>query len=311
MVSFRYHLVTIVAVFLALALGILMGTTVVKQGVVDQLKQRTDRATTDANNLRKDVNDLRQQLATWNDFARAAEPLLVSGQLTGQTVVLVAADGVELSEVNGVRNALASAGADVSAVLLATSRMGLQDQSVRAQLATVVGLPDTTDPADLAKAAVEALAARLIQGPPSASGSLDVLEQLAGAKLLLIRENPQGLAHVGGAGQPVVVLSGGKGPPVPDPQSFFVPMVETLVKAAQPVVAGETLDSAYPFVSLLRRDGAVDGQAVTVDDADQMSGRVALVLGLRRLLDAGIAGCGDFGVKPDACAILPSPGPSP
>ena len=35
MVSFRYHVVSIVAVFLAIGLGILMGTTVVRQGVVE------------------------------------------------------------------------------------------------------------------------------------------------------------------------------------------------------------------------------------------------------------------------------------
>jgi hypothetical protein len=311
MVSFRYHLVTIVAVFLALAVGILMGTTVVKQGVVETLTQRTDKAVAAANNLRKDVNDLRQQLATWNDFARAAEPLLVQGQLSGQTVVMVSAEGVELSEVNGVRNALTSAGAEVSAVLLATPRLGLQDQGVRTQLAGLLGLPDTSDPAALAKGAADGLAARLAQGPPGDITTPDMLEQLSSANLFVIRENPQGLGHVGGPTQPVVVLSGGTGTPVPDPQSFFVPMVEALVTAAQPVVAGETLDTAYPFVSLLRRDGAVDGRAVTVDDADQVSGRVAIVLGLRRMLDSGITGCADFGVDPDACAVLPSPAPTP
>jgi hypothetical protein len=54
----------------------------------------------------------------------------------------------------------------------------------------------------------------------------------------------------------------------------------------------------------------VDGQAVTIDDADLMQGRVALVLGLRRLLDTGINGCVDFGLKLDACAVLPSPVPA-
>ena len=37
MISFRYHLVTIVAVFLALGLGVLAGTTVLDQALVDRL----------------------------------------------------------------------------------------------------------------------------------------------------------------------------------------------------------------------------------------------------------------------------------
>ena len=217
MVSFRYHLVSIVAVFLALGLGILMGTTVIKQGVIDTLTARADKNIATIHNLQKDVNDLRKQLTVWNDFARAAEPLLVTGQLSGQTVVLVSAEGVELSEVNGVRNALSSAGAEVSAVLLATPRMGLDDAGVRTQLASILGVPDTTDPTALAKQTAEAVALRLAQGPPSSPDTPDVLDQLSAAKLLATRENPQGLTHVGGSQQPVVVLTGGQGDPVPDP----------------------------------------------------------------------------------------------
>src|SRR5438876_572478 len=44
LISFRYHVVTIVAVFLALGLGVLAGTTVLDQGLVKNLKARTDAA---------------------------------------------------------------------------------------------------------------------------------------------------------------------------------------------------------------------------------------------------------------------------
>ena len=41
MISFRYHVVTIVAIFVALAVGILMGTTLLDQGLVSDLQRRT------------------------------------------------------------------------------------------------------------------------------------------------------------------------------------------------------------------------------------------------------------------------------
>ena len=42
MISLRYHLVSIVAVFLALALGVVVGTTVVNQGIVDETPRPSD-----------------------------------------------------------------------------------------------------------------------------------------------------------------------------------------------------------------------------------------------------------------------------
>ena len=47
-------------------------------------------------------------------------------------------------------------------------------------------------------------------------------------------------------------------------------------------------------MSLIRGDGALDGKLVTVDNADQLPGRVAVVLGLRDLLLSPGQG-GDFG----------------
>ncbi|MFN2589454.1 MAG: copper transporter, partial [Actinomycetota bacterium] len=58
MISFRYHVVTIVAVFLALIIGVLLGTTVVKQSVIDDLRRRADTALNATDRLRADVNDL-------------------------------------------------------------------------------------------------------------------------------------------------------------------------------------------------------------------------------------------------------------
>jgi hypothetical protein len=72
------------------------------------------------------------------------------------------------------------------------------------------------------------------------------------------------------------------------------------------VAAAESADSATPFVLLLRDDGHLDGQMVTVDNADQVPGRAALVLGLRDLLSSPGSG-GDYGIKAGASSLLPKP----
>jgi hypothetical protein len=311
MISFRYHVVSIVAVFLALGLGVLMGTTVVKQSVIDNLRKQAGSAITTNHRLQNDINELRSQLDQWEAFGAPAQRLMVSGQLQGRTVVLVTADGVDPSAIDGVRRALSDANATVAGVLRVTSRMQLTDAGIRTQLAQALGIPDTADPAEVARQAAETLAVRLANGPPSDGQTGDVLDELSSQGLVQHPELSQGLQQLGGSGQTVVVLIGGTGLPAADPRSFFVPLVESLVLSGEPVAAGETAVSGYDFVALVRRDGTVRGHAITVDDADLVAGHVALVLGLHDLLDTNTGACRDFGFKPGACATVPAPVATP
>ena len=77
MISFRYHLVSIVAVFLALGLGILAGTTVINQQVVKGLKSRTKAAERDVASYRRQLFDIRDQVGDLQGFIKDATPFLL------------------------------------------------------------------------------------------------------------------------------------------------------------------------------------------------------------------------------------------
>ena len=92
MYNLRYHIASLVAVFLALAMGLLLGTIVVERGVL------SDQQTTLVAGLQKDFSQIRAEsaaLKTANDalsaFAGEAAPKLVDGALTGRTVLVIAA----------------------------------------------------------------------------------------------------------------------------------------------------------------------------------------------------------------------------
>jgi hypothetical protein len=303
LISFRYHLVSIVSVFLALALGVLVGTTVVNQGVIDELNNRTNSAVKRAKDLETQVGDLQGQVEEWSSFATAVEPLLVEGQLTGTEIVLVTQEGVDPSDLERVRRALENAGAKVVAELVITRRMALTDQAARVELAELVGSFQSTDPVGLAETAAQRLASRLTAGPISPDA--DVIDRLRTAGFLVIRGGgtPE---DIGATFQSVVLLAGGSDQRVVDPARFLQPLATSLVESSRPLVAAETTQSALPFVTLIRNDGALDGDLVTVDNADQIPGRVAIVFGLRDLLASPGQG-GDYGVKDGASGILPRP----
>jgi Copper transport outer membrane protein, MctB len=313
LISFRFHLVSIVAVFLALALGVLLGTTVVNQGVIDDLNGRVDDAVTRSHQLRDQVAELQSEVQGWEAFGRTVEPLLVSNQLPGQQIVMVTQEGVDLSEVDGVRQVLQDSGATVESVLFVTPRMALTDPGSQTQLSAILADGSSpTDPTKMAEDAAQRLAGRLAAGAPLAtspldtSGPQDLLGQLVDAGFLAVRGGTGSLTDIGGPNTAVVILSGGTQDPLVPPDAFLEPLAASLAVAGRPVVATETADSTYPFVSLVRADGAVNGTLVTVDNADTMVGRVAVILGLRDLLETPGQG-GHYGVKPGATSLIPKP----
>jgi copper transport outer membrane protein MctB len=304
LISFRYHVVTIVAIFLALALGVLLGTTVVNQGVVENLSRRTNDAARRSEQLRSQVTELQSQLRDWDRFGAAVEPMLVSGQLTSRQVVLVTQEGVDAGEVAGIRKALQDAGASVVSVIVVTNRMALRGVDDQNDLRTLLGAAAGEGPSGLAQLAARELAARL--STPLSPGAADVLRELLDARFLVLRGGAGPIDDIGQPDQAVSILAGGNRDPILAPQAFLAPLTSALVESAWPVAAAETTTTVYPFVPLLRQDGALGDRLVTVDNADTMPGRIALVLGLRDLLENPGKG-GHFGIKGGAAALIPQP----
>ena len=84
MISFSYYLITIVAIFLALGLGVLAGSTVLDQGLVNSLQAQTNKLKTDLGDLRGRVNDLTFQVDKANEFSDAILPIIARGRLVGR-----------------------------------------------------------------------------------------------------------------------------------------------------------------------------------------------------------------------------------
>ena len=114
MIDFRYHLVSIVAVFLALAVGLIIGATALKpkteQFFDTRSKQEEQRISAQGARIRS----LESQIGSKEAAAKAYAPRLLDGLLTGQRAVLVTAPGADASTITGVTAALQQAGAVVT-----------------------------------------------------------------------------------------------------------------------------------------------------------------------------------------------------
>jgi len=68
MINFRFHLVSLIAVFLALGLGILVGSTVVDQVVVDRLDREIQSVRHDSSAVNNTNNELKGQMSQLQDY---------------------------------------------------------------------------------------------------------------------------------------------------------------------------------------------------------------------------------------------------
>jgi hypothetical protein len=307
-ISWRYHLVSIVAVILAVALGVLAGATVVGDRFVGQLQRNTRRFENLAEQYRVDADRLRSVLS-------AATGYLTQDKLAGRDVVLVTQDPVDDAALNELQDALErQAGARIVALLTATPKIVSSD--AQAQLAGILER-SPADASRLPAALAAALARRLAFGPP-ARGGADLLDGTDG--FVNVEHPGVDVQGIGGPGTIVVVFAGGTTEPTMSPSSFLVPLVRGLDASPHitPLAVGESLTSVWGFVGTVRGDNdhIPEGSIVSVDDLDQPYGGIALVLGLSDLISTtGGGGGGDYGVTgsdgflpaPPASSLSPSP----
>ncbi len=312
MISFRYHVFTIVAIFLAVGLGIVVGNTFVQPGLVRDLRNRTDSLAQQLADYRARVSQLESQVGQFQEVGDIL-PVLDNGGLVGKPVVIVTHDGVDPGLLAEARDALDAAHADLVAVFSATDRLAATDVATQQSLADVLQMPQGTASADLEQRAAFELAQRLSLGLPRPVGGTparDVLDELLKAGFLSFpsgfpKVSGSALPQLGGQGELIVVISGGQGDPAIRPEDFMVPLTEELDQRGSLVAAGESSTTTYSFVGLLRAasSGTSGSTIVTVDDLDFSVGGAALVLGFERMLLTGQGG--DYGIKAGASGPIP------
>ena len=302
MIPWRYHLVSIMAVFLALGLGVVVGTTVINPGLVKNLNTQTD-------DLRKKVLDLQSELETMGTFTDQALPYIVGDKLLGDQVVIVTEEGVDARALSETRRALDLSGADVLTVFTIRPTMAAGSSATQRDLAALLSLSETTPPDELMVAAARALADRLAREPAiDLPGATDVLGALLSQGYLTSAApgiSDKTLDQIGGRGQLVVTIGGAVDQLAPPSAAFLQPFVTELLAAGVVTGAGESLAGADGFVAGLRAtvDGSSGAPLVTVDNVDQPVGGSAMVLAMDEAIIDGTGG--DYGVKDGASRLLP------
>lgn len=301
MISFRYHLVSIIAVFLALALGIVVGATALNGPITKDLRRQVNDAKKQRDSLAAQNKQLGTQVEDANQFASTYGGRLVAGTLNGDNVLEIVLPGTPSTMVDGVTAQVTAAGGKVSGQVTVTD--GYLDPSRGTGIASLatgpahpIGWsgPPTSDAGKLGGS----LLAYVLLGKGQAT---DLQQVLGGfSELHMISLGGKDVTPA----KNVVVIGHGL-PSGSYATSAELSLVTALAADGHVVVAGDAGSAGVGgLIAAIRGDKDARAAASSVDDADTAFGQVSTALALA----ASAKGAqGHYGTGDGADALYPAP----
>jgi Copper transport outer membrane protein, MctB len=337
MVTFRFYLVSIVAFFLALAVGVVVGS-VLDEGISNSLQDRLERVEGNLDDTVASIDDKNREIDDLQRYAEDSAPFAVEGRLDGTSTLVVAEPGLDAGPVEDLVLRARQAGSHVEGIVWLDPRWDLTDDEDKGRFAEIAdgagtsveqlqrGVwsdllaaaaaptgdvdPTTTTVADGDGA--DAPSTTVPAGPPLDLFANELLAQLEeGGFLRLVRLD--GDDAVGGSELTVVAVTGRESE-LSVPGSAAIDVAEESASLDLPVVLAEiyvddeNADEAPERGVIVRGAASRSGAGFsTVDDLELVAGRVAAALALS---DQRAGVVGHFGYGPDVDGVLPRwPGP--
>jgi hypothetical protein len=315
MISLRHHIFSLVAVFVALAIGIAAGSTVVRGPLLDSLRARVESAETLIEEERAENDSLAAEVAQLDQLGEDAPSQLLPGRLEGTAVLLVVAGDVDVGVVDGISRSLVAASAEMIGEIRIDASAFDPEQTAR--VADAIRAPAGSDVPEAFGSHIAGLLAQVkdgveARGPVTgvASAAFGALEDDGVVDLLRLRRDPVDVDDFG-----VVLLvdrnvDNDPGPVLRAMVDVTFSDSETAAADAPTMIVAEVGriapddDATSPsFVSAIRASGRLRDEVSTVDNAETVVGWIATILGLQ---SAQLGVIGHFGFREGAERSIPA-----
>lgn len=306
MINFRFHIVSLTAVLLALGMGLVLGTAFLDDAVVNALKRQLDGLEGDLVEERARADGFRNDLDVVDHEHELLDEELAShvvgGSLTGQPVLLISRDGIDRELADRALGAFAEADADVLGMWELGSDFNLDNDEKVGRLAEALDVP-TEDADRLRESVLQQLSDVLYGATEVAEEPVDAVEPAAPHEPdLLVRLREAGfvdyrfgqdsdadVVELPPAGGVRVVMVDGPGSDVS--MSVLVDLLDGVASNGPvPVVVSapgqlalaedeeEEGAGVAPLIAAVREDDDLSERVSTVDNFDRAAGKVATVL---------------------------------
>ncbi|MEU7632797.1 copper transporter [Nocardia sp. NPDC049220] len=307
MISVRHHAISIVAIFLALAIGVVLGSQTIAADLLSGLRaDRTDlRHKVDA--LSEHNGRLADQLAAADRFIAGSSGRILAGTLADRGVVVFTTPDADPGDVDAVTAALQTSGAAVTGRIALTEDFldAAEGDRMRTAVANVIpaGAELRSGAIDQGSMAGDLLGLVLLLDPAngqtrSTPEELDLtLETLRGGGFLAYGDTPVRPAQLA-----VVVVGNNLGSAANSQGADIARFAGALRgRGAGVVLAGRSgaAEGVGP-IAVVRTNAALATQVSTVDNLDRDIGRVTTVLALGEQLNGGT---GRYGTGARAASV--------
>ncbi len=260
MIDMRYHVISLVAVFLALAIGILLGTTLVERGLIAEQKSQIKSLKTTFDEIKKKNESLNEDLKVFKDYAGQAEGFVVANRLAGRNYALLKKPDSDPATADTASKTISAAGGTVPVTITVFSDK-MNDSSVQDSLAAMFSMPKDKN----------ALYSRFCQ---------EMVNQLATLTnpALLTSFSDLGLIKIEGTlAAPVNggVFVSSETSDYDDLQNGDIPIIKGFVSASLPLLAVGGAKTPDTALLTYKKSGIA-----TVDRIDEAPGQMAMVLSL-------------------------------
>jgi hypothetical protein len=308
-------LAALFAVFLAVALGIVIGTTQLNEPILADIENQVNSLEQDKRALEDTTQSLQAQVDSSDAFAQAVAPALVEGTLANRRVLLVlAAEDVAPETAEGVTSLVEQAGGTVSGTVRLqpgysdpASASSLQSYVTGPGLPTGLQLPEADDSGQL----VASVLAQVLMTPPGGSprDTAEIASVLSGLNALdavTVEGSTVAAADV------AVVLTAGafEGEDAGERNGALTDLLTALdTVGSGVVVAGDAASAGENgLVGAVRGDPSLSAAISTVDNAPTAGGRLSIVLAL---VAEGDGTSGNYGIGEDTQPVPPVPAAVP
>jgi hypothetical protein len=146
-IDLRYHVVTLVAVFLALGLGIILGINLGKSvnlemdTQITRLEQTYQKIREDQKTLRAELDSKESMLETADQFQQAIMPNLILNRLLGKRIAIIRTnDAIDFKYTEKLVDLLRQAGAEVTSVTTFLKPLDLGNPEIKTEIVDAFAL---------------------------------------------------------------------------------------------------------------------------------------------------------------------------
>jgi hypothetical protein len=308
-ISLRQHAISLTAVFLALAVGVVLGSGLLSDTLLSGLRDEKKDLQTQINTLTDDKNALNEKLSAANDFDTQVAGRVVRDVLTGKSVVLFRTPDAKDDDVEAMTRIIGQAGGTVTGTLSLTQEF--VDANSAEKLRSVVnssivpaGTQLSTTLVDQGSQAGDLLGIALLTNRDPAVPAVDeiqrqtVLAALRDTGFLTYQADSLSPANTA-----IIVTGGGLGDGAGNQGATVARFAAAMAPHGTGTLVGGRDGSATgtAAVAVIRSDTSLSSAVSTVDDIGAESGRITAVLGLQELINGNRPG--QFGVGQGATAV--------